>query len=420
MLATYKEEKTIEVRGHSDVIVVGGGPSGVAAAISAARHGASVTMIEKSTILGGLATSGLVIFYEPLCDGNGRQVCGGLAEEFLYRSIEYSYSTLPARWERGLKREKDPELFKDPDDYPLEVLREEDKRRYQTLYNYAAFALALEESALKEGVNILYDTLFCDAIIENKRCTGVIVENISGRYAISCNALIDASGSCAAFYSTGAKCRSIDNKFIMEFLDTDFDKMKEAIKTNQVRKAINWRMIGHVPLAQETQTSMFRGDTIESENEFIRYGHAVALDHLKANQRPDYAMLTLPTMPQFRYIRQIEGRKPITKEDIFKRAEDSIGCVSDWRKAGPIFEIPYSCMLAPELKNMAAVGRNVACDDDLWDILRCYPGAVTTGQAAGTAAALALKTGVDLEDVDIALLQKTLAEDGIIIHQESI
>ena len=419
-MATFKDERQVPIREHSDVVVIGGGPSGVAAAISAARHGAKVTLIEKGTILGGLATAGLVIFYEPICDGNGRKVCGGLAEEFLHNSIKYSYSTLPARWQNGLNRELDPETHQDPEGYALEVLREEDKKRYQTLYNYAAFVLALEESALKENVNILYDTLFCSAVIEGNRCTGVIVENVSGRYGISCNTLIDASGSSIAFFNAGLPCRSVENKFIVEFLDTDFQKMNEAIKTNQIRKAINWRMIGHVPLAQETQTSMFRGDTIEGENEFIRCGHAAALDHLKANQRPDYAMLTLPTMPQLRYVRQIVGRRPITQDDLFKHTPDSIGCVSDWRKCGPIFEVPFGCMFAPDIVNMAAVGRNISSDDDLWDIMRCYPGAVTTGQAAGTAAALALETGVDFDKVDISLLQKTLADDGVIIHQEDI
>lgn len=420
MLNSFKEEKEIIVREHADVLVIGGGPSGVAAAIAAARHGANVLIIEKSIILGGLSTAGHVILYEPICDGNGRQVCGGLVEEFLYRSIEYSYNTLPSIWERGNHRAKNPEIYRDSKDYAFELLKDDKKNRYQTLFNYPAFVLALEELALKENVRILYDTLFCDAIIENNRCTGIIVENISGRYAISCNVLIDASGSCAAFHNAGAKCRSGENRFTVEFLDTDFEKMDAAIKNNEMRRAINWRIIGHVPLAREQETETHQGDTIEAENNYILKSHATTLDFLKNNQRSDYAILSMPTMPQFRFIRQIVGRKTMQTEDVFQTAEDSIGCVSDWRKTGPIYEVPYSCMLSPAFSNMAATGRNIATDDDMWDLMRCYPGAVTTGQAAGTAAAIAVKQNVDLDKIDILTLQKALAEDGVIIHQDMI
>jgi NADPH-dependent 2,4-dienoyl-CoA reductase/sulfur reductase-like enzyme len=66
-----------------DVVVAGAGVAGVAAALAAARRGHSVALIEKQTIIGGLATSGLIFVYLPLCDGNGRQVTFGISEELL-------------------------------------------------------------------------------------------------------------------------------------------------------------------------------------------------------------------------------------------------------------------------------------------------------------------------------------------------
>jgi len=66
---TFRFEKTLTSKGHFDVIVVGGGVAGVTAAVSAARNGVSVLLIEKSVNLGGLATEGLISWYEPLCDG---------------------------------------------------------------------------------------------------------------------------------------------------------------------------------------------------------------------------------------------------------------------------------------------------------------------------------------------------------------
>ncbi|MBT6144972.1 MAG: FAD-dependent oxidoreductase, partial [Gemmatimonadetes bacterium] len=89
-------ERTLPVTAEADVIVAGGGIAGVAAAIAAARNGASVCLLEKSYGLGGLATLGNVTVYLPICDGMGRQVMGGLAEELLHLSVA------------GLKRDNSP------------------------------------------------------------------------------------------------------------------------------------------------------------------------------------------------------------------------------------------------------------------------------------------------------------------------
>ena len=81
-----------------DVLVVGGGVAGVAAAIEAARGGLKTALVEKTILWGGLATSGTVPMYMPLCDGQGRQVTFGLAEELLYRAIQYGPGKVPPAW----------------------------------------------------------------------------------------------------------------------------------------------------------------------------------------------------------------------------------------------------------------------------------------------------------------------------------
>ena len=94
------EQKPVEVYGVSDVVVVGGGVAGVSAAIAAARSGKKVTLVEKSCILGGLATLGHVCVYLPLDDGVGNKVFGGLAEELLHVCIKRSYNTLAPEWKK--------------------------------------------------------------------------------------------------------------------------------------------------------------------------------------------------------------------------------------------------------------------------------------------------------------------------------
>ena len=76
------------------VIVIGGGIVGVAAAVSAARSGADTLLIEKSVNLGGLATNGLISWYEPLCDGEGTQVIKGIAEELILLCAKYSFDSI--------------------------------------------------------------------------------------------------------------------------------------------------------------------------------------------------------------------------------------------------------------------------------------------------------------------------------------
>ena len=87
------EEKAREIplAGEYDVIVAGGGVAGIAAALAAARHGAKTLLLERTYLLGGLATAGLVTVYLPLCDGEGHQVSFGLAEELLRLSVSRGF-----------------------------------------------------------------------------------------------------------------------------------------------------------------------------------------------------------------------------------------------------------------------------------------------------------------------------------------
>ena len=89
---------TIPVWDSYDIIVCGGGIAGCAAALEGARHGKKVMLLEKSTVLGGLATMGLINYFVPMCNGRGIPICKGMAEEFLRLSIRYGYDTLHPAW----------------------------------------------------------------------------------------------------------------------------------------------------------------------------------------------------------------------------------------------------------------------------------------------------------------------------------
>ena len=97
-MKTLVERLETPVREETDVLVVGGGIAGVAAALAARRAGARVLLLEKQALLGGLATNGLISWYEPLCDGQGHQLIYGLAEELLRLSFRYGDDSLPEIW----------------------------------------------------------------------------------------------------------------------------------------------------------------------------------------------------------------------------------------------------------------------------------------------------------------------------------
>ena len=99
-MKTVNLNKKLEVKRDYDVIVCGGGVSGVAAAITVAEQGKSVLLIEKSNILGGLATLGLINLFVPMCNGRGVQIIKGMAEEFLQLSVKYGFDTIPKEWKR--------------------------------------------------------------------------------------------------------------------------------------------------------------------------------------------------------------------------------------------------------------------------------------------------------------------------------
>lgn len=110
---------------YYDIAVIGGGVAGVAAAVQAARCGMKTVLVERTALVGGLATGGLINVFLPLCDGNGHQVTFGIAEEMLRKSIVYGPGEIPPNWKKernGMER-----------------------KRFIAVFSPASFVLALDE-----------------------------------------------------------------------------------------------------------------------------------------------------------------------------------------------------------------------------------------------------------------------------------
>lgn len=384
----------IPVKGHYDIVVIGGGVAGVAAAAAAARRGKRVLLAEKSVLLGGLATLGYVVIYLPMCDGRGNKMIGGISEEMLKASIRGSYDTLPPAWRGG------PE-------------RIQGSQRYQTLFNGPLFAMRLDRLLLDSGADVLFDSVYCGVRREGKRVTHVILQNLDGRVAYECEAVVDAGGEARVFCDMEAP--TVTGRNFMSYWGyyTDLDAIREAAEKGEVMRAVKLYTGGSdcEGNGQPADFPTVPGVSARELNSMVINGRAQAMRRLEEAPPNSMAFTGLPGMAQFRATRMIAGDYALRYEDNGRHFDDSVGCCGDWRKAGVSFELPYRALTAPGAQNVLAAGRCISCADrEAWEVTRVIPVAAQTGEAAGIAAALS--GGGDVHSVDPEEVSREMGRAG--------
>lgn len=402
-----------------DVIIAGGGPAGVAAALAAARHNAKVLIIEKKEMLGGLATQGIVAYFAPLDDGNGYKVTRGIVEELFFLSVKYSYGTVQPFWAQpGAEFASDIAAAQAA---PLRYFDSGMHGRCNTMFNVPAFALAMEDEVCKAGAAIRFDTAITDVVMDGNKCLGVIIEDYTGRRYIKGKTFVDATGYGTLFTRAGAEMVYSENKLTACAIETSFDYMQRGIDSEDMTKALHWTGWGYVPGGDESQRDRrYQANTAEDVTNYIMDTHKLLLEILKQKREQDesYCFAEIASQCSIRKARRIAGRQAIMEKDMLRYQRSSVGCVSDWRKCGPVFEVPYLSLFDANISNILAAGRIIASEGDVWDVTRTYNGAMLTGQAAGTAAALACSADVAPDALNIKELQKTLAADNVLLHYE--
>ena len=396
-----KETNKVPIIGKYDVIIVGGGIAGVGAALAARRHGHKVLIIEKSVMLGGLATLGFIAYYLPLCDGRGKKVTGGIAEELLYLSIKYGYNTLAPEWRDGKGIGA--------------------KKRYTSIFSPPEFVYAMDELMMAEGIDLLFDTVFCSPVMKGNTCKAVIVENKTGRGAYTAKMFVDASGDADLIYRAGAKCVEEKNYIAFWFYNTNLKKMQRAVEKSDVMKGISLEWRGRF-LKDGTYTlgeKEYKGTNANDITRFILNGRKILKKEIAKNRRSNGSLLALPGMAQYRRTRRLQGIYRLKDKDALRSFDDSIGCTGHWLKPGIVYEIPYRTLVTKDFPNIFASGRAISASGDAWEATRVIPPAVLTGQAAGTAAALAIKKKCPATAVPIGDLQKELESTGVILHYQA-
>ncbi|MBQ7821115.1 MAG: FAD-dependent oxidoreductase [Clostridia bacterium] len=393
--------KTVPVRGSYDIIVAGGGVAGVAAAVSARRHGAKrVLLVEKTVNIGGLATTGLINFFVPMCNGRGKQIIFGMAEELLRESIKYGYDTLPEVWKNGEPKEPT-------------------KTRYLTHYSPWIFSMQLTELLRKEGVELLLDTLINDVVVEDNTVRGLVLESKSGTEFYAADYVVDATGDSDIFERAGAPTVTGQNYFTYVAHEVNLNSCKRAIEHSDIRHAIDHVHGGNANLyggEHPAERPLYAGVTKEDVTEYVVENEMELLERYKTGERKSRELVRIPFMPQFRTTRHIKADYSLTMDDTYRHFDDSVGAINDFDHADRLFEIPYRAMINSDYPNLIAAGRCVSGEGFAWDILRVIPPAIISGQAAGVACVLAKQKSSAISEIDIPELQHMLAGDNVMIH----
>lgn len=401
----------LPVLGDYDVVVVGGGIAGVSAALAASRGGAKTCLVEKFCALGGLATLGNVIIYLPLCDGRGHQVSAGICEELFRLSVDdetkerpaLRIGPVPACWAPGGNEE--------------ERLR----RRLEVGFNPVTYMYKLERLLLKHKVTIFYDTRFSDVILNGRAIEAVVVESKGGRQALTTRAVVDATGDADVCHAAGERTVSVGGNVRCGwyyYVENGEVKLKCFTQPFSATKSF----------PQNGRT--FRGDSARHvTSQVLESRHLQMQDLAKMRQaQPDhdfYPIMTT-TMPTHRMTRRLSGKVTMRPASVHRWYDDCVGIISDWRKAGPVYAVPFRALAAVKTGNLIAAGRCISSLGDTWDVTRVIPPCAVTGEAAGLAAAMLAiqrdgqEVGLTFGELDIRSLQAALKRKGVLLDRRLV
>ena len=372
-----------------DVIVIGGGIAGIAASLSAARENKNVLLIESSFQLGGLATSGLISIYLPLDDGEGNQISYGICEELIKLSISRDDTkNIDERWENATHEERK-------------------KMRYETAYNPQIFAILAEKLLLENNVEILYGANLYNASLEDNFITHINVATRTENLTINGKTYIDCTGDATLWNIAGEETKLCDKG---NYLAYWYNKLLNGKNHLTLRGRIDLNYDSDMDYPIFDGIDSFKLSTVMNEM------HSRILDDFleTSNEKDDYSLITLPTIPQIRMTRSVTGKYELDINDFQKEFNDSVGMFASWIHKGRAYQLPIGSLLAKNTKNLCVAGRCISVSaTPMWDVIRVIPVCAVTGEACGLIAA----HNSDFTNVDVTKLQNILKERKVPYNQ---
>jgi hypothetical protein len=437
--------KTVNVVRECDVVVVGGGPGGIGAAVAAARIGADTVLIERYGHLGGMSTGGLVTIIPCLSDFSGVMQIGGINQEWIERLSAREAETHPPRETWG---STDRRLISYWNDRSFFTVRE-GRIVYSSLINAEISKVVLNQMVDEAKVKTYLHSWGTMPIMDGDKTTGVVFESKSGRQAIMAKVVIDSTGDGDLLPFTPATfdtdidpkirianlslCYWIDN---VNFMRTDDFRKENPGKWGELmgelmqkgghpgfmrsnlknQEKIVWV---HPRYANSSQTDVEELTRVE----FLgREKMVLTWEFFKKNIpgfEDSFIVLSCPQLGT-RGARRVHGDYMVTSADLVSDEpfEDTIAIFPDLDRGEvslqhPLTYIPYRSLLPKGVENMLIACRAFSSDQEANNFFNLIPHCVAIGEAAGTAAALSLDQGVSVRKVDFQSLRNQLIEQNV-------
>jgi hypothetical protein len=439
-----------------DVVVAGGGPAGINAAIASGRSGAKTLLIERYGFLGGMSTVALVYPWMTFHTDSGKQVIKGIAQEIVERLMAQGGSPGHLRDTVGFTNTLTPYH---PEKYKL-------------------LALDMLEEA---SVEVLVHSFVDQVEVEGNHIMSINLTTKSGPIRVAAKRFVDTTGDADLAYLSGAPClqgRDQDQKtqpMTMKFRmrGVDLSKVKEAMKANPSNfyKKTPIDELDQIPLTgvqgfykewsesgvpiNRDQVLFFAGP--EEDEVLVNCTRVQGLDgtdvyDLTKGERegrkqvmmmaeflqrkvPGFEKASISavgTQIGIRETRRIEGHYALTIQDVVagRKFDDTIalsgypvdihdptgkGVQANDIEGDGSYGIPYRCLIPKQIENLLVAGRCISTTHEALATTRLTPSAMATGQAAGTAAALSIANQIAPKDLDVKKLQAILVENGVVI-----
>ncbi|MBQ4119923.1 MAG: FAD-dependent oxidoreductase [Clostridia bacterium] len=442
-----------------DVIVVGGGPAGICAAVSAARQGVKTLLVEQNGFCGGMATAGLVGPFMTCYDSTGEEmIIRGLFEEIVDRLVEKGFAIHPKDVMGGTAFTSWIKIGHD----------------HVTPFESEGLKLVLDEMLCEAGVEVLYHTAFLEPVLEENKIIGIKVASKSGIESIEGNVIIDCTGDGDVAYRSGVPFEMGNEELgliqpatmFYHISNVDSDALEADIQANINNfyrkdgvnyRSLHWRVtearengdwsldrvsigIFRMPKKDEWCVNTSRIMNIDStDNKSLTKAEIEGrrqVDEITKFFRKyvpgcqDARIKATASHIGIRESRHIKGEYRLTADDLLnaKVPEDSVfiaaNSVDVHGRFGPksneyvpingkYYGVPYRSLVPVKVDNLLIAGRCLSADSTAAGAVRVMPPCMAMGQAAGTAAALSIKNNCTVRNINIKELTYLLKENKV-------
>ena len=419
-MKTLREpERDVAVVREVDVCVVGGGTAGIAAGVAAARNGAETLVVERYSCLGGQMTAGYVVFIPGAWEyGVDSPTFGGIMTEFAHRLTEED-----AFWRLNAKPGDKGHWWLDP-----EIMK-------------WLGVVMLEEA----GAKLRLHSWVSNVLLDGSRIKAIVVESKEGKQAVVAKSFVDASGDAdlaffsGAAYETGMKRISLEGRVLIDdteayqaFRQEKGETFGEWLAENGVRASFGAQMHRRIPnLLLSTcgwpdpaggvgECDGLDVDTLTMIETESRKEYKKMVDFYRANVPGCANMVQVETSSQLgvRETRRATGDHILTADEI-KECARFDDCIGRSGRPEAFYEVPYRSIYSRDVDNLWVAGRCISTDQVAQGNIRIIPTCVITGEAAGTAAAMAIRNGgVAARDLDAGALVDQLIKQGMALRDQ--